>query len=232
MTSATKQIPWLRVLVEGVVIVGSILLAFGIQALWDQRVERQVELELLASILESVEAGEAGLNAALDRMSDDESRSSRFFNASASELASFQRDSVGGVFASLFRSNSFDVLRGPLPGVLNTAQAGLIREPSVRAALNQWLAVATELDQYNQQAERIGEAGSMALGRHDVFRRLWLAGIDELAPTVDLNPIRNDAEVMAIAASRAQRRYIQRLFAEPLLRSLDTLRQLLLPLVD
>ncbi len=31
----TKQIPWRRVFVEGVVIVGSILLAFGIQAWWD-----------------------------------------------------------------------------------------------------------------------------------------------------------------------------------------------------
>ena len=29
------QIPWLRVFVEGVVIVGSILLAFGIDAWWD-----------------------------------------------------------------------------------------------------------------------------------------------------------------------------------------------------
>ena len=29
------QIPWLRVFVEGVVIIGSILLAFGLQAWWD-----------------------------------------------------------------------------------------------------------------------------------------------------------------------------------------------------
>ena len=31
------QIPWLRVFVEGVVIIGSILLAFGIQAWWEER---------------------------------------------------------------------------------------------------------------------------------------------------------------------------------------------------
>ncbi len=34
------QIPWLRVFVEGVVIVGSILLAFGIDAWWDGVQER------------------------------------------------------------------------------------------------------------------------------------------------------------------------------------------------
>ena len=31
----TRQIPWLRAFVEGVVIVGSILLAFGIDACWE-----------------------------------------------------------------------------------------------------------------------------------------------------------------------------------------------------
>ena len=36
----TRQIPWLRVFVEGVVIVGSILLAFGIDAWWDGVQER------------------------------------------------------------------------------------------------------------------------------------------------------------------------------------------------
>jgi hypothetical protein len=36
----TRQIPWLRVFVEGVVIVGSILLALGLQAWWDPAQER------------------------------------------------------------------------------------------------------------------------------------------------------------------------------------------------
>jgi hypothetical protein len=49
------QIPWFRVFVEGVVIVGSILLAFGIEAWWDGRQERQEvaqSLELIARDLE------------------------------------------------------------------------------------------------------------------------------------------------------------------------------------
>jgi len=43
MTSSTDRIPWRRVLVEGVVIVGSILLAFGIEAWWDSIQERSAE---------------------------------------------------------------------------------------------------------------------------------------------------------------------------------------------
>jgi hypothetical protein len=44
------QIPWLRVFVEGVVIVGSILLAFGIEAWWDGRIERERELRYVAAL--------------------------------------------------------------------------------------------------------------------------------------------------------------------------------------
>ena len=39
--TATRQIPWLRVCVEGVVIVGSILLAFGIDAWWNMKATRR-----------------------------------------------------------------------------------------------------------------------------------------------------------------------------------------------
>ena len=35
MTSRAKQIPWMRVLVEGMVIVVSILLALALDAWWD-----------------------------------------------------------------------------------------------------------------------------------------------------------------------------------------------------
>ncbi len=44
------QIPWLRVFVEGVVIVASILLAFGIEAWWEGVQERQEEQEALRGL--------------------------------------------------------------------------------------------------------------------------------------------------------------------------------------
>ena len=47
----TRQVPWLRVFVEGVVIVASILLALGLDAWWDGVQERQEEREALELIL-------------------------------------------------------------------------------------------------------------------------------------------------------------------------------------
>ena len=53
------QIPWLRVGVEGVVIVGSILLALALQAWWDGAQENQDERaplgELRATLIEDLE---------------------------------------------------------------------------------------------------------------------------------------------------------------------------------
>ena len=51
------QMPWLRVFVEGVVIVGSILLAFGIDAAWEgvhEREDERASLELLSRDLSVV----------------------------------------------------------------------------------------------------------------------------------------------------------------------------------
>ena len=50
----TRQVPWLRILAEGSAIVVSILLAFGIQAWWEDRQERAVETALLTGLIEDL----------------------------------------------------------------------------------------------------------------------------------------------------------------------------------
>ncbi|MGI9628339.1 MAG: hypothetical protein ACR2QM_16010 [Longimicrobiales bacterium] len=74
---AERAIPWARVFVEGFVIVVSILLAFGIDAAWDQHVERREEAEILADLsaeislnLQSLE----GITAMHQRIFDDAGR--------------------------------------------------------------------------------------------------------------------------------------------------------------
>ena len=50
-TDNTQRIPWLRIFVEGLVIVVSILLAFGIDAWWDERGENRQEQALLQGLV-------------------------------------------------------------------------------------------------------------------------------------------------------------------------------------
>ena len=46
----TRQVPWPRILIEGVVIVASILLAFGIQAWWERLGDAQQREAILAGL--------------------------------------------------------------------------------------------------------------------------------------------------------------------------------------
>ncbi len=50
-TSLARPVPWPRIFAEGLAIIVSILLAFGIQAWWEDRQQRQEERILLAGLL-------------------------------------------------------------------------------------------------------------------------------------------------------------------------------------
>jgi hypothetical protein len=52
----TPRVPWVRIIAEGAAIVVSILLAFGIQAWWEGRQERRVELDILSGLRSDFEA--------------------------------------------------------------------------------------------------------------------------------------------------------------------------------
>jgi len=60
-----RQIPWRRILLEGAVIVVSILLAFSIDTWWSNRIEQQREREQLVSMLAEFKADLAGLDEVL-----------------------------------------------------------------------------------------------------------------------------------------------------------------------
>jgi len=58
-----QRIPWLRISSEAVAIVVSILLAFGIQAWWEERQERLEEQEILLGLKADFEANLASIDA-------------------------------------------------------------------------------------------------------------------------------------------------------------------------
>jgi hypothetical protein len=62
---STRQIPWKRILLEGAVIVVSILLAFSIDAWWNNRIEQQREHEQLVSMRTEFMASLSGLDEVL-----------------------------------------------------------------------------------------------------------------------------------------------------------------------
>ena len=79
---AVRQIPWARVVVEGAVVILSILLAFSIDAAWDSRQARAREVEYLTALrVEMVLASE--------ELAEDHARRDEWLASSDSILSRF-----------------------------------------------------------------------------------------------------------------------------------------------
>ena len=135
------QIPWLRVFVEGVVIVGESLRAFGIQAAWDELQERVEEQEILAHL----EADMVNNRADLERASGGNERTTEGFQAflamTPEALSDLPEDSASNLLRSLVRAVTFT----PFDGTLRTADLSLLHDARTREAVGSWMGRADDV---------------------------------------------------------------------------------------
>lgn len=137
----SKTIRWQRVLLESIVIVGSILLAFGIDAAWDRLQEREDEAEFLAALTRDMRANQA--EAA--RVTDLEKRSSAaldaFLAATPGDLATLTADSANVLFRRLAVGPVFT----PFQGALRSRDLSLLSNHQLRDALGTWSGLAADV---------------------------------------------------------------------------------------
>lgn len=147
-----RQIPWSRVLAEGVVIVISILLAFGIDAGWDRRQDREAADVHLAALAVEVaalrEQAEGGVLRRKERMAAMQS----LVGAASPGAATIGRDSVELLLGVLW--GAWDPLP-PLAALNNLHASGVFQAiPSneLRLALAQ---LERSIDQAARHDERV-----------------------------------------------------------------------------
>jgi hypothetical protein len=134
MTSPSRQIPWSRFLIEGMVIVGSILLAFGIDAWWEGQQEATEEREVLIGL-------EADFVDLRDRLILWEG----FNHTGVRLLDQFLSDSVADLDraaadSALWYVSVVNVLDqgGPLEALMSSGRLELIRNREIRSRLSKW----------------------------------------------------------------------------------------------
>lgn len=141
-----KRIPWLRVLLEGVVIVVSILLALGAEAWWQDRLNRSEERELLSSLRDEFVANETLLRAQADSIGEAISVLQGVIEMTAPELmATLGADSAGVIAQTVQRPWTAEFRVGVLDGTLGTERASLIQSHEITSALAEYQAVRHEL---------------------------------------------------------------------------------------
>lgn len=134
--STTRRVPWARILTEGLVIVVSILLAFGLQAWWEQRQERLAETDALTRLASEFVAVDSVMRAWQDRHR-------RTFDAGEALLAltgpstaePLGADSLGVLLGMVESTWTLDPPGGVLSSLITSGRLNLIRNQELQAAL-------------------------------------------------------------------------------------------------
>ena len=135
------QIPWLRVFVEGVVIVGSILLAFGIEAWRDGVQERIEEREIIERLISDVQADVQGIERGLSflpRKEEGLRRVDSLLNVpdpNPKDPVMFLEDVIYG---SQYGWSQEEARRITFDELLGSGAFGLIRVAELRAAISDY----------------------------------------------------------------------------------------------
>lgn len=129
-----SQISYRRLFAEGAAIVISILLAFAIEAWWDDRQDRARETELLASLKSEFELNLLGLELVMKYQDAASQSIDVLFQAAAGnqELAPQELDRL---LSDLAWSGDSEFSTGVLDGALQSANIGLVRNEDLRTLL-------------------------------------------------------------------------------------------------
>ncbi len=130
-----RQVPWLRVFVEGVVIVGLILMAFGIQAWWDGRQERVEERQALEALARDFESAAGEIDQVLLVMDSVAIAANIILGWTGPSADSRHADSLALLMPSITRVEVFQPPLGALQALLGSGDLRLIRNDSLRAKL-------------------------------------------------------------------------------------------------
>jgi len=150
-----QRIPWNRLIAEGAVIVGSILLAFAIDAWWDERSDDAQEAALLTGLAEDFQAA-----------SDDLERVRAMHGAKSSAAAQLlswaesggpddsQLDQVEIAIGKMFAHPTFDPAMGTVQTILGSGRLDLLGNRELVGELTRWSAVVDDLSEDEENANR------------------------------------------------------------------------------
>jgi len=138
----TKEIPWKRLAVEAAAIVGSILLAFGIDAWWEDLQDARQQTTLVVALQQDFETTKTRLETSIEHADSLIARTGRFLEAAVSEgegegegddLVSIEslRHFGGGALYKI----DFEPALSAYEGAVATGKLGLIESPMLHEAI-------------------------------------------------------------------------------------------------
>ena len=204
-----QNISWLRLSTEAAAIILSILVAFMIDAWWDD-VQQRKHLE---TVLASLEAGFteniALIDLNIDYVSTDRQRVQRFIDMTPGEAAKIPPEQTFGILEAIWRPGTNENNSSLLISILDAENINLLSDNALQEAIARWRTQIDELDERaGQLAINEGEA-LLALGRYPQIGVVLAHAEDENSRSLSglsgdvMRQAREDNELMAIAARKA-----------------------------
>jgi hypothetical protein len=218
-----------RGVVEALVIVSSVLLAFWIDAAWDGHQAQEIEAAMFASVTDALDRNQASMGQTAERLRENLDRIDRFYRASAVSLLELPQDSVVLWVAALNSRASFNGDLEAISMLLGTPALNSGGSLSLRGRLASWRNNVDEVELLGEQLDQAQIRVRERLARYAA--RSAQGGVDNVPGMAarlggaGLMGMREDADLMAAVLSKAE---AQRLH----LRFLENARQDALELLD
>jgi hypothetical protein len=203
---ATRQIPWARIFAEGVAIVVSILLAFGIQAWWEGRQEQKTEQSALFALRADFLASRDALAVAISVLEGAQAYFTAFQSADSAALTQLGADSADAMTMSLNIALTYDPISSSLDAILSDGRISLLQDEQLREALAGWVRALEDIEENQLDLRTTSMAVSGAMQKHGgpfYFPRLGEDG-KAFLPRADgpkLAELRDDEEFLGYVRS-------------------------------
>lgn len=146
----SNQIPWQRLWVEGFVIVVSILLAFGIDAWWQNVGEQAAEAAAIAGIHQDFVAHSAVIDEALGYARAREDAAAQLFEAMRPQGGGTDPD-VAQLIDEVWSYNDVRFQGGTLESLFSGPGLTSLSDPELRQLLSAWRQEVSDFDQVNRE---------------------------------------------------------------------------------
>ncbi len=138
---------WKRFAVEAVVIVASILIAFAIDAAWDERNDRVQERAYLRALADDFEVARADLERVTSIHEVILNSADRLLSWEPADRTPEHLDVIDASFAALLANPTFDPPMGTVETVLGSGRIDLLRNQELVRELTRWSAVVQDLQE-------------------------------------------------------------------------------------
>jgi hypothetical protein len=130
-----RQIRGSRLLLEGLVVVASILIAFALDAWWSQRAEERTEAAHLRALRTDFQANVARLQSLIAREEATADASRRLLVVASTPRMPSAEDSLANLLGRVLNSGRFDPVMGAYEAVVSSGGLAQVQDDSLRLAL-------------------------------------------------------------------------------------------------